>query len=183
MTIPADEAASALKDASAAAGRANAAYGYRLASGYLILWGLVWTVANVATQLSPRLGGFVWLGGVIVGVLGSVAVGLRKPAQGLPGRAWKSLLIAAAIVGFSWGSTLISPPQSFGQGEAVACMAVGAIYIAMGAGAGLRISAVGAAIIAATLAGWFFAREYFCLWMAVSGGGGLILGGLWLRKV
>jgi hypothetical protein len=31
------------------------------------------------------------------------------------------------------------------------------------------------------LIGWVFAREYFMLWSAVAGGGGLVLGGLWLR--
>lgn len=183
MTIQADEAASALRDAEAAAGRATAAHGYRLASGYLILWGVVWAVANVASQVSPSLGQNLWLGGVIAGVVGSILLGRRKGAERSGGRTWKGLLIAGAIAAFGWGSALVSPPRSFGQGEAVACMAVGAIYIAMGANAGLRLSAVGAAVIAATLVGWFFARDYFFLWMALGGGGGLILGGLWFRKV
>ena len=47
MTIQADEAASALKAAEAAAGRAAAAHGYRIASSYLILWGVIWTVGNL----------------------------------------------------------------------------------------------------------------------------------------
>jgi hypothetical protein len=183
MTIQVDEAASALKDAEATAGRAMAAHGYRLSSGYLMLWGVVWAVANVASQVSLQLGQALWLAGVIAGVLGSLLLGRRKDGNRAGGGAWKGLLIAGAIGAFGWGSALVSPPQSYGQGEAVACMAVGAIYIAMGASVGLRLSAVGAAIIAATLLGWFFARDYFFLWMAAAGGGGLILGGLWFRKV
>ena len=37
--------------------------------------------------------------------------------------------------------------------------------------------------MAATLIGWVLAHDYFFLWMAAAGGGGLILGGLWFRKV
>ena len=41
-----------------------------------------------------------------------------------------------------------------------------------------------AALIAVlTLIGFFYLPVYFGLWMAVVGGGGLILGGLWLRSV
>jgi hypothetical protein len=97
----------------------------------------------------------------------------------------KAFLVALAIGGFGASAAVIAPALSFVQYSALGCLAVGAIYLAMGAGAGagLRLSAVGAAIMAATLVGWFFARDQFFLWMAVAGGGGLILGGLWLRKV
>ena len=37
--------------------------------------------------------------------------------------------------------------------------------------------------MAATLVGWLFLRNWFLLWSAVVGGGALILGGLWFRRV
>lgn len=185
ITIPAEEAASALKDAEAAAGRAEAARGYHLASGYLILWGVVWVAGNVASQVSERVGITAWNVGVLIGVVGSFVMGARQRGVRARGGGVKALLVALAIGGFGMSSAAIAPGLSFMQFSALACLAVGAIYLAMGAGAGggLRLSAVGAAIMAATLIGWFFAREQFFLWMAVAGGGGLILGGLWFRKV
>jgi hypothetical protein len=45
-----------------------------------------------------------------------------------------------------------------------------------------RVLALGAALAALTLAGFFTLRDIFSLYMAVVGGGGLILGGLWLRR-
>jgi hypothetical protein len=185
MTIQAEEAASALKDAEVAAGRATAAHAYRIASGFLILWGAIWAVANVACQVSPHLGQTVWTAGSLVGVAGSVILGSRRRGARGKGGWLKALLVALAIGGFGAGVSIIAPPLSFAQGEAIACLAVGAIYVAMGAGGGpgLRLSAVGAALIVATLVGWLFAREQFFAWMAAAGGGGLILGGLWLRKV
>jgi hypothetical protein len=183
MTIQANEAASALKDAEAAAGRAASAHGYRIASGYLILWGAIWTAANIATQVSLPVGQMVWTVGAVIGIAASTWLGSRQTGRGAKGGWVKALLIGMAIAGFGVGVSVIAPPLDYGQGEAVACLAVGAIYVAMGATAGLRLAAVGAAIMVATVAGWLFARDQFFLWMAAAGGGGLILGGLWLRKV
>ena len=187
MTIPAEEAASALRDAEAAAGRAEAARGYRQASLYLILWGVIWAVANVASQVSIPAGIAAWNIGAAVGIAGSVTIGARQRRAGRGGGWLRSLIVVLAIGGFGVCGAVIVPGLSFVQYSALACLAVGAIYLAMGAGAGngvgLRLSAVGAAVMAATLIGWVLAHDYFFLWMAAAGGGGLILGGLWFRKV
>jgi hypothetical protein len=42
--------------------------------------------------------------------------------------------------------------------------------------------AIGLSIGALTLIGYFFSGDVFDLWMAVVNGGGLILGGLWMRR-
>jgi hypothetical protein len=41
----------------------------------------------------------------------------------------------------------------------------------------------GVVVAALTLIGFFGLPQYFLLWMAVVGGGALILGGFWLRSV
>ena len=41
---------------------------------------------------------------------------------------------------------------------------------------------IGTAIIALTLIGYFFAGPWFELWMALVNGGGLLLGGFWMRR-
>ena len=41
---------------------------------------------------------------------------------------------------------------------------------------------IGAGITALTLIGYFFAGAWFELWMAFVDGGGLMLGGLWMRR-
>ena len=48
--------------------------------------------------------------------------------------------------------------------------------------AGWAFVAIGLGITALTLIGYFFAGDWFNLWMAVVDGGGLILGGLWMRR-
>ena len=42
--------------------------------------------------------------------------------------------------------------------------------------------AIGLAVTALTLVGYFFIGAAFPLWMAFVNGGGLILGGLWMRR-
>ena len=49
---------------------------------------------------------------------------------------------------------------------------------------GRAFVAIGLGIIALTLIGYFFvAGGAFLLWMAAVNGGGLILGGLWMRRI
>ena len=47
---------------------------------------------------------------------------------------------------------------------------------------GQAFVAIGLGIIALTLIGYFFVGDAFDLWMAFVNGGGLILGGLWMRR-
>src|ERR1700742_2680801 len=104
MTIPAEEAASALRDAEAAAGRSAQAHGYRNASGHLFVWGAVWAVANACGQVSEHAGEIAWMVLVIVGIVGSMIVGQRQgersPGVLATGGRTKALLMAAAIGGF-----------------------------------------------------------------------------------
>ena len=57
-----------------------------------------------------------------------------------------------------------------------------ALYTGMGLWLGQRYVVVGVTIFIATLVGFYFMQPYFAIWMAVVGGGSMILTGLWLRK-
>jgi hypothetical protein len=62
-------------------------------------------------------------------------------------------------------------------------LVVGLVYVGAGTVAGWRWVAVGGAVVALTLVGHLLLHDYYFAWMAVVGGGALILGGLWLRKL
>jgi len=183
VSIQPEEAARALRDAEAAADRSATAVGYQRASPYLILWGVVWAAGNLAGFFRMPYGTYAFPALMLLGVAGSVVIGLRAGRDGRRRNyALQSLLIAAAIMLFSFGVQTVMPTRSFASAEAVICLAVGAVYMVMGAAAGRRLAAVGAVLMIAIIVGWIYAREQFFLWMALAGGGGLILGGLWLRK-
>jgi hypothetical protein len=57
------------------------------------------------------------------------------------------------------------------------------VYTIIGLWVGPAFVAIGLGIIALTLIGYFFVDgAAFLLWMAAVNGGGLILGGLWMRR-
>jgi len=55
-------------------------------------------------------------------------------------------------------------------------------YTIVGLWVGQAFVAIGLSIIALTLIGYFFIGGAFDLWMAFVNGGGLMLGGLWMRR-
>jgi hypothetical protein len=179
-----DEAARALKDAEAAADRSAAAVGYQRSSQYLILWGAVWGVGNVAAFLRLPLGPYAFAVLMLLGVTGSVIVGMRAGRDGRRrSYALRALVVAVAFALFANGMQVVTDIRSFDVAEAVICLAIGAGYMVMGISLGWRMTAVGVALMVAVIAGWIYAREQFFLWMALAGGGGLVLGGLWMRRV
>ena len=55
-------------------------------------------------------------------------------------------------------------------------------YALAGIWFGIAFVAIGLGITALTLIGFFYIGEVFPLWMAFVNGGGLIVGGLWMRR-
>jgi hypothetical protein len=185
MAIGREDAAQALKDAASAAGRSQRLHAYRGGSGFLILWGVIWAAMDVGFYIRPHAGNWLSLTGDAVGVAGSVLLGLwgrRKQPGAYPMRSVAGVLLVTVAIGLnSLSMSVISSPQDAGQAQAMAGISVGCAYMVLGAVQGLRLAAVGLTMIVITLGGWVFAREYFMLWSAVAAGGGLVLGGLWLR--
>ena len=69
------EAASALADINSIVHRVRQSTIYRLGSLMLILWGALIFAGNIATELWPRQGGYIWIAVNVLGCAGSFAVG------------------------------------------------------------------------------------------------------------
>ncbi len=67
MDLSRQDASAALDEIEAAERRARQNIGYRDASPFLILWGVVWLLANAATDLLPGYGRHAWPVGSLVG--------------------------------------------------------------------------------------------------------------------
>jgi hypothetical protein len=79
---------------------------------------------------------------------------------------------------------VILPPSNDAQISAFFPTVVALFYCLIGIWTrGTRLVFAGIAVAALTLGGYFLLPQYFTLWMAVAGGGALILGGIWLRTV
>jgi len=75
----------------------------------------------------------------------------------------------------------IMQPVSGPQSAVLISLIVALCYVLGGVWIGARLAVTGIAVAVLTLVGFYMLPAYFLLWMAVVGGGALILAGVWLR--
>ncbi len=179
MPLSPSEAEDTLRDISKTEQRSSNLYGYRTASPHLFLWGAIWAVAYSVNYFRPAWVA-LWLVLVPAGIIGSAWLGRRAKASGAD---WRYGATAVAVFLFISALFAILPPRSDAQVSAFFPILVALFYMLIGIWTrGARMIIAGLAIGALTLFGFFWLPAYFLLWMAVVGGGGLILGGFWLRS-
>ncbi|HEY2710283.1 MAG TPA: hypothetical protein VGI95_19755 [Caulobacteraceae bacterium] len=187
MTISKDDAALALSEIDAAGGRLREVTAYAQAAPFLVIWGLVWMACDLTDQFAPAFGyRYGWTLGVVLGTLASTAVGVsmgRKKAQSANAGSWRYFASWLAIAGFIVSLFLVIPVTSGREVHSVFGLLFGFIYIVMGIWTGWRLVALGAALIALTLIGFYEIGHWYPLFMGLVSGGALLLGGLWLRRI
>jgi hypothetical protein len=182
MPISPQEAADALKDITRTERRTVSAMGYQMAWPHLMIWGVIWTIGYGAMALGVTWDG-LWGVLSLIGTVGSFAVGYgmsHKRDKPFDGRYLATFL---AIFAFVTALFLILPPKSDAQFGAFFPILVALYYALIGIWTrGLRMLILGALLAVLTLAAFLYFRQHFMPIMTFVGGGGLILGGLWLRS-
>jgi hypothetical protein len=188
MSLTPGEAADSLKEIQRTQSRSASARGYANSSPFLIMWGVIWMIGYGTSDLAPRYSNGAWLLLIIAGFLGSMAIGRARakggdPHPGMNSKAgWRFAAMFIAIGVFITATYSIFGSATTAQQAAFSPLIVSLAYVIMGIWKGLRLAVTGIAIAALTLGGFFLLHQHFLLWMAVVGGGALVLGGLWLRK-
>jgi hypothetical protein len=177
------EAASALADIDQIARRVRQSRIYDFASLMLIVWGVLIFAGNIASFLWPRHAGYVWVAVNVMGVAGSFAVSAFAGRR-MSGPGYDLRVVAAFLLFFAFGvlwSIVLGHfmPRQLGVFWPTYFMMV---YTIVGLWIGPAFVAIGLGITALTLIGYFFIGAAFDLWMAFVNGGGLMLGGLWMRR-
>lgn len=181
MVLSPANASAALRDAQQVEHASARLRGYQSASPHLIIWGLIWATGYLVSYLKPEWSGLVWLGLVPLGIVGDI---LAAQADGRKGDTGMEIAVLAAIFFVLIGGTIaIMQPHEPAQIGAFIPLLVAAAYCIMGVMGVTRMYYIGAALAALTLGGFLLLGNLFLPWMAVVGGGGLILGGMWLRRV
>jgi hypothetical protein len=177
------EAASALSDINEIGRRVRQSTIYHLSSLLLIMWGALVFASNIASFLWPRSAGYVWLAVYVAGVAGSFAISsagyARTRLRSVDIRMLLAFLLFIAFGIFSSNWLGHFTPRQLGTFWAIYFMLV---YTIAGLWIGYAFVAIGLSITALTLIGYFFVGPWFEPWMAAVNGGGLILGGLWMRR-
>jgi hypothetical protein len=182
-SIDAREAASALSDIEEIARRVRQSTIYRLASLMLIMWGGLVFAGYLVTFMSPRYASYAWLAVYVAGIIGTVVTSAHNRARSAI-RTFDIRMFAAFLLFIAFGifvSVWLGhfAPRQLGTFWPIYFMLV---YTLVGLWVGQAFVAIGLSIIALTLVGYFFIGDAFELWMAFVNGGGLILGGLWMRR-
>jgi hypothetical protein len=181
MPISPANASAALRDVEAAAARSATLRGYQSAAPHLVIWGVVWAVAYTVSDLAPHWTNLTWTIIAPAGVVGDVIAARADHKNQGTGAFFGALFAIIAI--FVASTFAIMQPHDPRQTGAFIPLVVAGSYATLGLFDGPRLLILGGALAALTLFGFFALSAHFLLWMAVVGGGSLILGGLWLRRV
>lgn len=157
--------------------------GYWRAGAYVQLWGVVWFCAYLASFFLPEKGGIVWLVANLVGIAGSVLLSMgRNYTLGAAGKnAYKGWLAFALVMVFALLVSSLIGNRPAALSVFWSCLFM-TIYMIVGLWWGMRWTILGALVAVLTVLSYLYLASWFNLIMALLGGGGLIVGGTWLRK-
>lgn len=181
--IDSTQASEALSDIEDTVRRVRQSLIYEISSMALLMWGILAFAANIAGWLWPRYGLYVWIGVYALSIIGFVAIGAyhrsRNRIRVFDGRYVLTFLLIAAFGIFCCWFGHFTPRQQ----TAFWPVYIMLFYMMAGVWFGRAFLVIGAAIVALTLIGYTFVPGLsLLLWMAAVNGGGLMLGGLWMRR-
>jgi len=195
MNVSPQQAADALRDIEQTEEHSRELAGYRRWAPILFLWGAISVLGYGAMGLSFRYN-ILWLPLLAVGT-GVTIIFARRVTRDVERAAFLS-----RRVGLTWAAMMLLYVATFALVQPkmptlftpFPGLVIGTTYMLMGVWIGKRYAVLGFAIFALTMIGlygfnWYrelvsseWPATYFAFWMAGVMGGGLILGGLWLRK-
>ena len=184
-SVSKSEARSALSEIDSVTRRGMALKGYRHAGPFLMLWGVVWGLGYLGmARLAPDYWGWLWLVLDTAGAIGSVILAPKGAKDGLAVvKPWRMVAGMAACVAFILAIVAVFPKTELLPYIALPGLFVGFLYTVLGVvNASPRYVWIGATVFVATLAGYYLWPQHLAEWLALVGGGGLFLGGLWLRS-
>ncbi|WP_186147357.1 hypothetical protein [Burkholderia gladioli] len=182
MPLTREQAARALQEIDAVSGHSGRLHRYAHAAPILTLWGWIWLRGFGLGEIWPRGAGLIWIPLNLIGVAGSLYLGQRGKTERAAATNWRWLGSILAILAFYLAVLTLFPTASPRQSAALIALIVALAYGLAGLWFGARFAVAGAVLAMLTLAGYFLLPGHFLLWMAVLGGGALMLAGVWLRR-
>lgn len=188
MNITPQEAQEALSNIQHARTKANSLF--NMWAYQMLLWGIVWTVGFLATQIQPHLVNWIWGVMLAIGFIGSAIIGYIKGPQMRMAPGSHAAFLSSRL-GIFYGVLyafavlwLIIFPLSSMQVSMLWITVV--MFGSIVAGVWLQESTsiwLGVGVTLASLIGYYLLPAYFWLWAAVFAGLPLIgVSIYWMRK-
>jgi hypothetical protein len=177
------EASAALSEVDDITRRVRQSHIYQLAAFTMILWGMLVFAGNIITWWTPRYADRGWLAIYFFGIAGSAAASVVNRARyGAQTFDWRMLLAFLMFIAF--GLFCANGLGHFGPRQLGAFWPIYfmLIYAIAGLWFGYAFIVIAISVTVLTLIGYHSIAAGFPLWMAFVNGGGLVLGGLWMRR-
>ena len=182
MSISRNDALAALHDVERAEARSLDARVYRTSGIQLIGWGVVWMVGYGLGGLQPRWAGVAWPLLLLAGVVFSFMAVRLRVNSGRASVGWRWAVTGLGICLFFMGTYAVFPLSSPASAAAFPALVVAFAYAVLGGWRFTRFLLIAAAVFILTMVGVFYLRDVLDYWLAVVGGGALVLGGAWLMR-
>jgi hypothetical protein len=181
--IDSREASEALAEINEMTRRVRQSRIYNLASLMLIMWGALVFAGYLGSFLLPRQAGYFWAALNVAGVAGSFAIStIGYPKTGIQTFDVRMLIAFLLFFAFGFLCTIVLGHFTPRQMSTFWPIYFMLLYIIAGLWFGQAFVVIGLCISALALVGYFLVGDWFDLWMAFVDGGGLMLGGLWMRR-
>jgi hypothetical protein len=186
MSIDPESAVLSLSEVARVEKRTRDAFYYAGSSVYLILWGVLTAGGDVAMQLWPHHAGLIWDCIHAFGLALCFAIALIQRSAGRHNEAALRILCALVVL------TLYRALWEHGLGlggldPRQQCAIVSSFYmmgfVLAGIWVGRFFMLCGLVVTALILAGYLWAGPYYNLFLACAVGGGMVLCGLWVRRI
>ncbi len=190
MNVTNEDAAQSLAQVEETMAKTRQSLESAYAGPFLILWGLIWILCYLGTQYFPVWAGWIWNIFSLLGVLATVFIVRQqyghRPARRNPSDKWfvlRTILFWPMIFVYAFVWLSIFKPGNGIELNAFLVTVVMLAYVMMGLWFGSWLMVVlGIVVTGFTLVGFHIVPpEYYCLWMAVTAGGGLLGTGLYMK--
>jgi hypothetical protein len=160
------------------------------AGPFLILWGIIWIVSFLGTQFYLAWADWIWNISSGLGIIGTIFVGWRQHGRGPATRdssdkrfLLRTILFWPLIITYVFVWLSIVKPGNGIELNAFMISIMMFAYVVIGLWFGSWLMVIlGIVVTAFTLIGFHLVpAEYYCLWMAVTAGGGLFGTGLYMK--
>ena len=181
--IDSHQASEALADIDGVVQRVRQSRIYQISGLIVAMWGVLLFVAYIVNYTWPRQGYTIWTVTNLTGLVLSIAIGVftnvRSGGKPFPIRS----LITFLLIG-AFGVFCSVALGQFGPRQTIVFWALyGMLFYGIaGLWFGYAFIVIAIGTTALTLIGYYYIGAAFLLWMAMAHGGGLIVGGLWMRR-
>jgi hypothetical protein len=185
MSIDPQSAVLSLNEVARVEKRTRDAFYYAGSSIYLIMWGALTALINVIAQFWPdramAMAGLIKLFGLVAGLAIAYSQKSRRHDDNAIRILWA--VVVLSLFGALWEGLLGLGDLALRQRCAIQSSLYMMGFVLAGLWVGRFFLFYGAVATAAIVAGYLWSGAWFNLWLAAVVGGGMLLGGLYVRRI